>query len=439
MIKIPFTDYIVGTKKQIGAVKEAVIRGAFMNSLESQLNGGSHRIGFDTLYMLYNNISDIKGAVKRIQNAFCRNGVKESVKFVDTKTEQKDMSTSESAEEVLNVLDRAELTFKQLTDLWERDTKVAGNAYWLILKNLSNKVIGLQPIDPRTMSIIADKYGNVKKYIQRIMGKIVNEFDPEEIIHSVLDFSTENPLLGASPIESIVWDGRAELAAATSNYMFYRNNAVPSHLMIVKKTLTEKQVEQLKDFSEREFKGTENRYKAGFIPYVEDIKTVTPTQREMQYLESRKFTTKKIAVVFGVDSFLLGYTEGVQRSNGKIIERDFYENTIRPDEVFFQELLNNKLLPAMGITDVKVKIIESTPFGKLEMLNNSRLDFMSGIITMNEARAMRSLSPSDNELGNEHFINGFIVDDLDAEAKRVRTELEQKTIEKLRSAQNLLT
>lgn len=39
-----------------------------------------------------------------------------------------------------------------------RDLMVTGNAYILKQRNLSGEIIGLQPIDPRTISIIANKY-----------------------------------------------------------------------------------------------------------------------------------------------------------------------------------------------------------------------------------------------------------------------------------------
>jgi len=438
-LKIPFTNFYIGTAKSLEPMRQAIIGGAYAGgSLSEFLANGGYRIDINTLYHLFRNNGDMCAAQRRINRATFRDGLKKSISFVDARNEERDMNNSESAAKVRSVLDSSFLSFRSAVNKWQRDRRVAGNHYFLILKNISDAVIGLQSIDPRTMAVICDVSGNVLYYKQEVNGhkKI---FSVDEIIHTVFDESTEHPVLGVSPIESIVWDARAELASAKRNFYFYENNAVPSHLYVVKRTLTAENVAKLRDEVEKQFKGAEKSFKGGFLPYVEDIKTIVPSQKEMQYIESRKFTSRKVSVAMGVDMFLLGYTEGVQRSNGKIIERDFYENTTRPDEVYFgEEVLNKKLLKAMNIEDVKVKTVPSTYISESEIYTRSVVDVRAGIVTRNEARKMRGMPPSENELADELMIDNNLLDDLGQDLTTIQNAVTDKNLGRAKETKTLL-
>lgn len=438
-IKVPFTSFYIGTRKSLDALRQAVVSGSYGgNDLTSLLSGGGYRVDINTLYTLFRSNGDMGAALRRINRATFRDGLKKSISFVDATNEEKDMNESQSAQAVRAVLDTAFLSFRSMVNKWQRDRRIAGNHYFLILRNKSNAVIGLQSIDPRTMAVLCDKFGNVLGYKQEVAGS-AKFFEKEEIIHTVFDESTEHPVLGVSPIESIVWDARAELASSQRNFFFYENNAVPSHLYIVKKTLTPENVEKLRDDVEQQFKGAEKSFKGGFLPYVEDIKTIVPSQKEMEYIKSRMFTSRKIAVAMGVDMFLLGYTEGVQRANGKIIERDFYENTTRPDEVYFGEaVLNKGLLVAMGITDVKVKTVQSAYVSEDEVYARSVVDARAGIITRNEARQMRGLSPSDNALADELMIDAVVLDDVGNDLSNIQNTVANKNARQIAETKKLI-
>jgi len=422
IIKIPFTKLHIGTKGAIAEQRARAYGVWGFDSLASFVN--SRRIDFKTLYNIYNNVVECKMAIRKKQNACA----KEGLSFVYDDKAKTDATESQEAQAFMNLL-QVYYTFSSLKDLWVRDLDVAGNSYWHIERAINGDIIGINPIDPRTMFIVANQYGQVTKYIQRIQGYDETEFSPDEIIHSIMDYSTHNPLLGVSPIETVVWDARAEMASQVASYHFYENNMIPSHLLIMNEDLSTKQAKELKEKMKNEYGGAENRFKAGIIPHLKDIKTIAPSQKEMQYLETRVFNAKKVCTALGVDSFLLGYTEGVQRANGNIIRREFYENTVRPYETYFEELLNDKLLPAFGIERIKIIVNPSDYDDEKEVYERSRADVQAGIITPNEARQMRGMKEHDNEMADELMVNGLLLDDLAEdfeEVKKVARENIQK-------------
>lgn len=432
-IKVPFTDVTLYLGKEAQARKESFLYGSYQNTFGHMLRGGGFRVSFDTLYTLYNNVVDIKQAIKKIQNAT----LKEGFSLVDKNDEHAIPNQSE-VQTVSQVLNSRTMPFNLLKTLSLRDLNVAGNAFWHIERDRSNNPLRINPIDPRTMAVVADQHGNIKQYVQRVMGHDKLTFEPEEIIHLVLDYSTQNPLLGISPIEAICFEAKTELAAQMSNYCFYENNAVPSHLLIVDTELDKDQIKELGYQMDKQYKGAKNKFKAGIIPYLKDVKTISPSQKDMQFIESRKATTDKIVVAFGVDAFILGYTDGVQRGNADVIYRMFYENTVRPLEVMFESVINDQLLPLLGVESISFKVKLSDYDNERDQAEINRSDVLAGIMTINEARSARGLDPSDNELADEHMVNGFLLDDLGKETKEITSAIKLKMDERKKSLSNLL-
>ncbi len=419
-------------KSEVKQVKESLSYGQWQNTFQDMISFGGYRISFQTLYTIYNNVVDVKQSVRKLQNAVMKAGyILVSAKDEEVAASDQEYATFQA------YMDKRELTLSTLIDLWVRDQSVAGNAYWLVQKSVDGKIMGIKPVDPRTMTVVVDKYGNKKGYVQRVGGNTIH-FELDEIIHSVMDFSTSHPCLGVSPIESIVWASRTEMASQMSNYYFYENNGVPSHLLILQEDVSPEQMKKLKKEMEKSYGGAKNKWKSGIIPFIKDIKTVTPSQKDMQYLETRALTTDKIVVAFGVDKFILGYTEKVQRGNADVIYKNFYENTVRSWEVYLEEVINNHLLPALGLDGVKFRINESNYKNEREVAEISRLDVTAGIMTVNEARRLRGLDPLDNELADELLFNGFPIDDLGDEVGQLKATWNAKQQAKMADLYNLL-
>jgi len=444
-LKIPFINktITIGKSAPTGD-NRARVYASWQNLLSDAFYAGSMRISFDTLYMIYNNVVDVKQSIRKIQNAVMKSGYHFVNKWnPEAKPNEAQVKYATDFLEGRLVSDGK--PFATTKDLWVRDICIAGNSYILKLKNAGKKFIGLQIADPRTMAIIADEYGNVKKFIQRVMGYESISFEKDEVVHSVMDYSTTNTILGVSPIEAIIWEAKAEMSASLTNYNFYENNAVPAHLFILEEELTEKQYITLKDEIDKQFKGSKNSFKSGLIPYVKDIKTITPSQKDMQYIETRKFTTKKVVVAFGVDAFILGYTEGIQRGNSDTIYSMFYNETIRPYEIYLEQQINNFILPFIDCPDIELRIIESNYENEYRIADITRADVNAGILTINEARKRRGLDKLDNELADEPLYNGMLLDDLNRETEQVIQEVKEliakkkiKIQKKAESFKNLL-
>lgn len=86
-----------------------------------------------------------------------------------------------------------------------RDLTVSGNVYVLPIKNVLGQIMDLQVLDPRSMTVCTDKYGEILKYIQRV-GADVEVFESNQIYHLVETYDPDNEILGLSRIESLIYD-----------------------------------------------------------------------------------------------------------------------------------------------------------------------------------------------------------------------------------------
>jgi HK97 family phage portal protein len=414
--KIPFTDQTLYLGKAAQAAKQSLVFGSWNNTFTDLVEGGGYRIGFETLYTIYDNVVDVNAAIKKKTRATAREGYRWV--HVDDEDKDPDVAEMKLAEELIN---NNGMSFNKMKKSWVKDRNVAGNWYLHVEKNKSGKPLALAIVDPRPMIVVADQYGNVVKYIQQVWGKDPVEFDTDEMVHDIYDPSSKNPLLGASPIESIIWEAKGEMAAQMNNFFFYENNAVPAHLLITEEKLTTEQYKEIKKGMKKEYKGVKNRFKAGLIPFVKDIKTIVPSQKEMQYLETRTFTTKKVVVAFEMHSGLLGYTDKVQRGNMQEVRKDWYESSIRPDELAFEEAVK-QVLKLAGITKIRMKVNPSNYENRRETSDIARNNVISGIITVNEARKQQGLEPTDHEMADELLMNGVMLDDINADLNEFTKE-----------------
>lgn len=242
-----------------------------------------------------------------------------------------------------------------VTNLAVRDLGICGNAYFEIVPSASGIPWGLKRLDPRTMFIVANKHGQVLKYFQRIDNGDAIEFHPDQVFHLVLEKDPDNELLGFPNLETALWEARTDIAAAETNYFFFENDAVPSVLYITEDGTGEDEEKGALESIRAQFGGAKNRNKAGMLSGIKEVKTLSMSQKDMEFVVGRKFNTDKVCSVYGVPKFLLGYSETVNYSSGAKLLEKFYRGTVQPIENAIEVQINTQLF-------VKLKIAEKVHF-----------------------------------------------------------------------------
>lgn len=374
-----------GASTSMQALQREIAAGAYIGGVPI----GEMRISTDSLYTMWRNHGDVFAAVREISQSVGVAGGK----WVNVNDPSKDPNP-ESVRRATEVFTRYQTMRQFWRDLTHHE-RIAGNAYYHLEKNQGDGAIfGLKKIDPRTMAAVIDPNGNVIKWIQQVGLESVT-FEPDEIVHFTTIPDPNSPVYGISPLESIMWEARTDIAAMISNYSLFMNDATPASMYVFEDAMTDKQVAAAIEKIKEQVRGVGNRHKSLGMKGLKDIKTISITNKDMEFTVLRKMTTEKVCAAYGVPKSILGYTEDVNLANGQEQTKKFWEGSVGPQEEAEAEWVNRNVLPKLGISDIRWEF-ETREFDDREWNeSSSRADLMVGVMTVNEVRERRGLEPYD--------------------------------------------
>jgi len=140
-----------------------------------------------------------------------------------------------------------------------------------------------------------------------------------------------------------------------------------------------------------------------------DATTIGMNADEAQYIDTRKFTRTEICGIFRVPPHMVGDLERATFSN--ILKQDlfFVKHTIRPWIKRIEAAISRDLLDDPRKYFVKFNVDALLRGDIKERTNALKLQFMHGIRTVNEWRAVENLNPIDSEVGDMHFVPNNLI------------------------------
>ena len=404
-LKIPFTNLVLNYGKNS---PEQTTRGLYFTrrpfySKDSENDMVGARIDVTALYMIYKRQSDVYACIRKWRQTVGKTGYS----WVDPDDPEEEVSDkiADQLDAVLSFNNGDRKTFNDFKSQIIRDLGVSANAYATYVTNQSGtEILGLQVLDPRTMAVVVDKHGTLIRYIQRVVGYDPVFFTPDEIIHWKDDSDPEQPVFGYSRIESILWEAKTDLSAMISNYTFFDNDAKPSTVYVMDGGVSKEDLQKMKEKMDSKYSGAGNRNKTSIMSGVKEIKTLGVSQKDMEFIQQRKFSTAKICGAYGVPEFVLGYTEAVNNNNGVELKKDFILDTIVPLEKLFAETLNSTLLVRMGLEqDAKFKFNPQVIYEASEVEKRVIELFRNGMITLRQSKNMMGVEITTDDEQQENF------------------------------------
>ncbi len=191
-----------------------------------------------------------------------------------------------------------------------------GDGFAEILRGPGGRIVGLMPIHPNRVRVIATPDGM----------RLVYEIQPDPTISSpdaerarmrVLDQDDVlhipgfgfNGLRGLSPLRNALRvSGRLAISAQEFSARFLENMARPDFALKTPGALSQQQFDRLRAVLE-EHRGPMRSGKPIILEGGLAIETLTMPLQEMQLLETRKFSVEEIARIYGVPPFMIGHTD----------------------------------------------------------------------------------------------------------------------------------
>jgi HK97 family phage portal protein len=225
----------------------------------------------------------------------------------------------------------------------------------------------------------------IVNYAVGTAGKV--QVPAEDIIH----IKTFNPKqnypyegLGVSIVESIASSVQTDENARQWNSNFFKNSARPDGFLTTDKKLSAEEISQVRENFMSKYGGLENAHKIGLLSGGLDFKSMSLSQKDIDFVEQSKNSKDEILSAFGVPKSEIGLVEDVNRANAEASSYVFAKNTIDPIMKKITKALAKKLLPNYedGLELIHVSII---PQDRVQILAE-RVAGVDKWLTRNEIR-----------------------------------------------------
>ena len=251
--------------------------------------------------------------------------------------------------EILDLLYRVN-PFQTRSEFWKITTinkKLTGEAFWLKVRDNRGRVAELWNLRPDLITIVADPTNFIKRYELDKLDGTKSIFEPKDIIH----FKDPNPLdiyRGLSPLKPAQSRIQTEDFATAYQRDFFANNARPDFYFTSEDDLTADQRDEILAAWDKRHKGKGKNSRPGILAGGLALQQVSLSQKEMDYIESLRFTRDDILVAFGVPKSIIT-TDDVNRANAQEGMRTFLAETIKPEMTALSEVINEMLvIPDFG-------------------------------------------------------------------------------------------
>ena len=170
-----------------------------------------------------------------------------------------------------------------------------------------------------------------------------------------------DPHGATSPLQAVGGAVDADEAMTTSQQSMFARGIHPSHAILLGKVpvdgvpgglrprLTPAQERQLIGAVKKRYEGVSRHGEPIILDgVIEDVKRLSNTVAEMDYLQSGKATKSRIMQGFGVNPIVAGEIEGANRASSTVAEKHFIDTCVNPKIELISQVLTEWLSPMFG-------------------------------------------------------------------------------------------
>jgi len=258
----------------------------------------------------------------------------------------------------------------------------------------NRKIAELLPFHPDTVTVIQDEKRNILYEVQ--LPKADKQIVPQKNMLHIKGLSLDG-ITGVSPIRYQREAIGLAMAAEKHGARMFKNGARPSVILKHPGSLTEEAAERLKNNWESAY-GGENVGKTAVLENGMGVETISMTNEDAQYLETRKFQRSEIAGIYRVPAHLVNDLEKATFSNIEHQSVNFVVHSLNPwlvriEQAIWRDLLTPEEQAEGYYTRFNVDgLLRGDSKSRAEALKIQR---ENGIINANEWRALENMNPID--------------------------------------------
>jgi len=312
---------------------------------------------------------------------------------------------------VQQLLDRVN-PFWTRGDLWratETYLGLWGSAYWALERDSLGNVTEIWPLRPDKIRIVPDSKTYIKGYIYASSSTKVRTFADDEIVW-LRYFNPLDEYSGMSPIAPIRLSMDMGFDALRSNRNTLLNDSSPGMIITTKDSPTDTQVKQFYGLWEKRFQGPNKAKRPALLGEGMKAENLGFTPKEMEYAQSLLWALGDVARAYNVPLPMLHDLSRATYANMVTARRSFWEDCIVPQLMFYQERIQEMLLPLFDeqglIALFDTSAVEALQEDEVQKAAQRQIYVVNGIMTPNEIRQEMDLPLSDQEGADDLKLGG---------------------------------
>ena len=277
-------------------------------------------------------------------------------------------------------------------DLWratETHLSLWGAAFWALERDEDGAITEIWPLRPDRMRVIPDADRYIKGFVYIGDGGKLAPYIPEDIVW-MRYFNPLDEYAGLSPIAPLRLSADMGLDALLANRKLLQNDSAPGLIIETAANPTDAEVSAFYQRWESRYQGVEKTRRPALLGAGMTAANLGFSPRDMEYIESLRWSLEDIARVFGVPKMMIGDLEHTTYSNFSTARRIFWEDTVSAQLALYEDAMQRYLLPHFNDAALTVKFdlsgVEALKESEENKANRRRLYVETGIMSVDEVR-----------------------------------------------------
>ena len=285
--------------------------------------------------------------------------------------------------------------FWSRSDLWratETYLSLWGAAFWGLERDEHGGIAEIWPLRPDKMRVIPDAERYIRGFVYMGAGSELVPYLPDDVVW----MRYFNP----SPIAPLRQSADMGMDALRANRKLLQNDSTPGLIIEMEGVPTDDEVSEFYARWESRFQGVEKTRRPALLGPGMRASNLGFSPRDMEYIESLRWSLEDVSRVFGVPKVMIGDLENTTFSNFSTARRLFWEDTVTAQLAFYTEALQHHLLPHFGDDSLTVEFdlsgVEALKESEENKAKRRSIYVKAGIMTVDEVRREMNLPPVGN-------------------------------------------
>ena len=289
--------------------------------------------------------------------------------------------------------------FWSRSDLWratETYLSLWGSAFWGLEQDEHGSIVEIWPMRPDKMRVIPDAKRYIRGFVYVGAGSELVPYLPEDVVW-MRYFNPLDEYAGLSPIAPLRQSADMGMDALRANRKLLQNDSTPGLIIEMEGVPTDAEVSEFYARWESRFQGVDKTRRPALLSPGMRASNLGFSPRDMEYIESLRWSLEDVTRVFGVPKVMIGDLENTTFSNFSTARRLFWEDTIAAQLAFYREALHQHLLPHFGDDSLTVEFdlsgVEALKESEENKAKRRNIYVKAGIMTVDEVRREMNLPP----------------------------------------------